>query len=191
MKDKRYTKRLTPESHYEMVLQAEKYLNDDTVPENHKELIRLFAYHGLNCYEIQRSGKVIGKQGPMSNDMIRIWLHEYFPNIEYDETPNRCKRASDNEHINKCRKAKATLLKRAPYCAICGSTENLELDHILTVAAGGNDDLSNLQLLCHACHVDKTMQEDKAFGWREAGLTRGRATHKKRSLKNQEKGEIA
>jgi 5-methylcytosine-specific restriction endonuclease McrA len=51
--------------------------------------------------------------------------------------------------------------------------------------------LINLQLLCHACHVDKTKQEDKVFGWGEAGLARGRATHKKRSLKNQEKGEIA
>ena len=191
MSEKRYTKHLTPESHYEMVLQADKYLNDENVPDNHKELIRLFAYHGMNPYEIRRTGKVIGKRGLMSDDMIRYWLKEYFPNIEYDEKKNRCKRAGDLEHMRKCYKAKKELLRKAPYCVLCGSTENLELDHILTVAAGGNDDISNLQLLCHACHVAKTNQEDKQFGWKKSGLAKGRETHKSRSLKNQGKEETA
>ena len=36
-------------------------------------------------------------------------------------------------------------------CAICGSLAN-EVDHIM----GSSAELSNLQLLCHECHLDKT-----------------------------------
>lgn len=33
-------------------------------------------------------------------------------------------------------------------CSICGSTDNLELDHIIPKSKGGTDDSSNLQWLC-------------------------------------------
>jgi len=39
-------------------------------------------------------------------------------------------------------------------CVECGSTENLELDHIIPVSQGGPDD-DNLQILCSVCHHRK------------------------------------
>lgn len=39
-------------------------------------------------------------------------------------------------------------------CAVCGSTEKLQLDHILPASLGGEDTLENTQILC-AYHNNK------------------------------------
>ena len=40
-------------------------------------------------------------------------------------------------------------------CAKCGSTFNLEVDHIIPISKGGKSVMDNLQLLCHRCNVEK------------------------------------
>lgn len=40
-------------------------------------------------------------------------------------------------------------------CQWCGSTEDLEVDHITPISEGGSHDLSNLQTLCAECHAKK------------------------------------
>ena len=45
-------------------------------------------------------------------------------------------------------------------CAICPSTDRLELDHILAVANGGGNEETNLQWLCETCNRSKS---DKDF----------------------------
>jgi len=166
----KYAKRLTPESHYEMVLKADNYLNSDEVPEMHKKIIKMFAYHGMSARAIARTGEIIGKRGCMDSDMISIWIKRYFPGLEYDEKSNNYKRGHDGKHTYRMKLAKEKLLKEAPYCAICGSTHNLELDHIFSVGVGGDDDISNLQLLCHECHCEKTQQERIELGYKREAL---------------------
>ena len=164
--DRKYKKHLTPECHYQTVLLADKLINDATIDPRHREIIKMFVYHGMNSHEIARTGQIISKRrAPMSQDMILLIIRHYFPNLEYDETPTRCKRGRDSASINRCRKLKAELLKTSPRCAVCGSSYELELDHILTKYAGGTDDIANLQLLCHACHLKKTKEERARFGW--------------------------
>lgn len=34
------------------------------------------------------------------------------------------------------------------------------VDHIVQKASGGTDDLANLQAICRACHLDKTMTDN-------------------------------
>ena len=41
-------------------------------------------------------------------------------------------------------------------CTKCGSTENLQLDHIIPVIKGGMDNDENLQVLCRACNSSKS-----------------------------------
>lgn len=41
-------------------------------------------------------------------------------------------------------------------CVGCGSTENLEIDHIKPIARGGNNDMDNLQPLCKSCNAQKS-----------------------------------
>jgi hypothetical protein len=43
-------------------------------------------------------------------------------------------------------------------CACCGSTDRLEVDHVVPVSKGGTSDSRNLQLLCHDCNQAKGTQ---------------------------------
>jgi hypothetical protein len=52
------------------------------------------------------------------------------------------------------------VLKRDGYkCRICGRTAaegaRLEIDHVVPVARGGTNELTNLQVLCHTCNRGK------------------------------------
>ena len=47
-------------------------------------------------------------------------------------------------------------IKRDCYeCQFCGSKDRLEVDHIIPVSRGGNDEMSNLITLCKACNIAK------------------------------------
>ena len=47
-------------------------------------------------------------------------------------------------------------------CMACGSTKELQLDHIVPLADGGLDELENTQLLCWPHHKAKTIADAKA-----------------------------
>jgi len=61
--------------------------------------------------------------------------------------------------------ARRTTRRKAKYqCQTCGSKTKLEVNHITPVKGTGyrlscNHHLSNLELLCHACHVQVTNQQ--------------------------------
>ncbi len=44
----------------------------------------------------------------------------------------------------------------------CTGTE-LEVDHVTPLCVGGTDSLENLQVICKACHADKTQLETLSF----------------------------
>jgi len=46
------------------------------------------------------------------------------------------------------------------FCILCGSLENLEIDHIIPLMKGGNNDKKNIQILCANCHLKKTTYID-------------------------------
>jgi hypothetical protein len=41
-------------------------------------------------------------------------------------------------------------------CQCCGSSQNLEYDHIVPFSCGGKSDVSNIQLLCEKCNRSKS-----------------------------------
>lgn len=49
------------------------------------------------------------------------------------------------------------------HCAMCGATDNLELDHIIPLAIGGTTDERNVMCLCRECHKAKSAYERETF----------------------------
>lgn len=48
-------------------------------------------------------------------------------------------------------------------CAICGSDKDLQIDHIFPYIKGGTSDISNLQILCRKCNINKKDKTSIAF----------------------------
>lgn len=44
-------------------------------------------------------------------------------------------------------------------CLCCGSTDNLSLDHVISIARGGSHSMGNFQLLCMKCNQRKGAKE--------------------------------
>jgi len=56
------------------------------------------------------------------------------------------------------------VLERDHYrCNSCGATTDLTVDHIVALANGGTNDLSNFQTLCRSCNSRKQHQFDPRF----------------------------
>lgn len=77
------------------------------------------------------------------------------------------KTASDRGYGYKWQKLRELVIRRdkglCQECLRLGFvTAGSDVDHILSKAKGGTDDLSNLQLLCKECHKKKT-QEEKTY----------------------------
>jgi 5-methylcytosine-specific restriction endonuclease McrA len=47
-----------------------------------------------------------------------------------------------------------------PYCAICASTDDLTVDHLVPIAKGGKAAKDNVQTLCRSCN---SFKQDKIF----------------------------
>lgn len=52
-------------------------------------------------------------------------------------------------------------LMEEDYCFACGMKSNTEKAHIKPKSRGGSDDAENLNLLCHICHLDSELIDDR------------------------------
>lgn len=50
---------------------------------------------------------------------------------------------------------RAVLERDEGHCRQCGSTNKLEIDHVVAFSRGGTHDIDNLQLLCKPCNRKK------------------------------------
>ena len=52
-------------------------------------------------------------------------------------------------------RVRSRLIQRQPWCFACGSTHDLTADHIVPLARGGTNALSNLRVLCRSCNSSR------------------------------------
>lgn len=62
---------------------------------------------------------------------------------------------SQSRYISQTTK-KIVFVRDGGVCQCCGSTANLEYDHIIPYSCGGGSDPSNIQLLCRPCNRSKS-----------------------------------
>ena len=87
--------------------------------------------------------------------------HARMHESEYDKQRGS---AAERGYDSTWRELRARFLHDNPYCVICGKPAT-DVHHILPRAAGGTDDWSNLEALCHACHSAITERNDKGKGY--------------------------
>lgn len=100
----------------------------------------LFGAHeiknAISGIENQRDGYYFDRQ--IWNSICRV---------ERGKVTNRIRFAVYQRDGNRCRR--------------CGSTYNLEIDHIFPISKGGKSTFDNLQTLCHTCNVRKSNAVEK------------------------------
>lgn len=62
---------------------------------------------------------------------------------------------SQSRYISETTK-KIVFTRDGGVCQCCGSSQNLEFDHITPFSCGGNSSVSNIQLLCQKCNRSKS-----------------------------------
>lgn len=62
---------------------------------------------------------------------------------------------SQSRYISETTK-KVIYARNGGLCQCCGSSQNLEYDHITPYSCGGTSDASNIQLLCQKCNRSKS-----------------------------------
>jgi 5-methylcytosine-specific restriction endonuclease McrA len=61
----------------------------------------------------------------------------------------------DNGSTSAWRRIREQVIRRDGCCQMCGTEERLSVDHIVPRTLGGDDSLSNLQVLCSSCNSSK------------------------------------
>jgi hypothetical protein len=84
----------------------------------------------------------------------------------YDHLRKNIKSSSYRKGI--APKLRYMILKRDGFkCVLCGKTsddDRLEIDHIVPIVAGGNNNINNLRTLCSECNKGKMLLEEKHYG---------------------------
>ena len=79
----------------------------------------------------------------------RVAAKEVMPETHPEQFPDWASR-----HVSAT--TRVELLKKAEHkCQACGSTEKLEVDHVLPISKGGDGRIENLQILCRSCNRKK------------------------------------
>jgi len=116
-----------------------------------EEICECHGWYGNKNIHISESGMEI---------LIEEWIKKNsnlcgVPIILYYLEQRLTNKIKPNRYISKSLRKKV-LLKYKHKCNYCGSTENLEIDHINPVSKGGLNQFKNLQVLCKSCNINKS-----------------------------------
>lgn len=117
-----------------------------------------FAVHEVHrlAAEIKQVAKPIAHWGgELPYDSVALMVYRLLVPDELREERDRIRRQTLK------RKPISASLRRRVHerdhyrCVECGTHLNLQVDHVVPVAAGGTNDFDNLQTLCRTCNIRK------------------------------------
>lgn len=113
---------------------------------------KLCGYAGCNCLSIP--GKYFCSKHQALSDKRKLAHQKDFTSLK---NASRCFNYKNPEWY----RVKSNVLKNQPYCAYCGSRENLQVHHIKPVRYYPElvYEVSNLLVLCRSCHHLVTNRE--------------------------------
>lgn len=119
-----------------------------------KEALALTFIKGMSSGEAARYARehniLLGKQGkPICARRIQQIMKEHFP--QWRQYTPKGKIKGRKVHVSMTKGINKTL------CARCGSSEDIELHHMIPLALGGTTEEPNLICLCRKCHHETTM----------------------------------
>lgn len=127
------------------------------VEKRDKHICELAFIHDMNAQQIKRLNDplIIGmgnrsKGKPLSATSILSICYKYFPEAAdrpRKQNPHAQKR---NEVFSARRNGE---INRPKICATCGAKKDIDLHHIIPLAAGGTNDYFNMIYLCYDCHM--------------------------------------
>ena len=122
-----------------------------------RHILELAFIHDMNASQIARLNDplIIGmgnrsRGKPLSPSSILAICHKYAPNTK-KKRQRRCTTSEERNRLFRGMQQQGT--NRPKCCATCGGTDDIELHHIIPLAAGGTNDYYNLVYLCHNCHM--------------------------------------
>ncbi len=113
-------------------------------------------------------------------ECLKLGCRGYYERNRWRERERNRRHVQDNPEANRVRSwrynrqrdggvtREAWLSLLAAYdgrCACCGSTDRVELDHVVPLSCGGADHISNVQPLCKRCNSGK---KNRAIDYRRA-----------------------
>lgn len=113
---------------------------------------RATAYTGLSTREVERCLRELALDG------LLFWIDEglgirLFPMSERSVSHPLNRREEWDR--KRARVAPRIFERDGHRCQECGATEEITVDHIVPISAGGTDDDGNLQTLCRSCNSRK------------------------------------
>jgi hypothetical protein len=155
---------IKPEFRIEMADFIKKMPESTEIERRNKKILRYVVVNDYSALTISKINDPLiisygnrsrGKQ--LTSMHISRIINSYFPNI-----PKRIDYSQRNyyerrkELINRKNKGMYNDYKK---CGKCGSTENLELHHMIPMSLGGTNDENNLIWLCNKCHKKVTQYQ--------------------------------
>lgn len=103
----------------------------------------------MSLYNDDKISEIVNYPDDYQEKLYR--LHKsYLHFISYES-----RRSKANSKISNKKTREKVFEKNGWKCCLCGSTEKLSIDHIVSVASGGSNEIENLQTLCVPCNSKK------------------------------------
>lgn len=84
----------------------------------------------------------------------RKWKHEHKEKVNAATNRRRARIKGNGGNIT-AEEWKSVLNRYGNKCLKCGSTDRIEMDHVVPIALGGINEISNVQPLCRICNARK------------------------------------